>query len=256
MILTMAGVTALAAPALADDAADAQAMFSAGVAALEQSDADAARVAFERSLELHPTSAAAFNLAGVLSDLGQPSAACTLYEELRRGVYGSLTDEQSREVERLAAEAEAMSAHIEVRVVAPSAVRITIGDHQGLALESEPLVHRVDPGVHHVRGELEGAPMVENDVEVRAGGRGRTLLRFQMALMPTEVPTDVNEAQGSDESVVMADEPRRRRPWLWVVVGLVLVGGATAAIVLATRPSSGNDEIGTVLPATGTLLSF
>ncbi|MFT5358307.1 MAG: Tfp pilus assembly protein PilF, partial [Polyangiales bacterium] len=97
MVLVVFCVTASAS---ADDAADAQAMFAAGVAALEQNDANAARVAFERSLELHPTSAAAFNLAGVLTDLAQPAAACSLYEELGRGVYGTLTSSQAGEVER------------------------------------------------------------------------------------------------------------------------------------------------------------
>ncbi len=246
--------------AAADDAAEAQAMFAAGIAALQQDEPAAARVAFERSLELYPTSAAAFNLAGVLTDLGEPLGAHALYEELARGIYGTLTSQQQQEVARLTEETEASLARIEVRVVAEGTVHVSIGDHEGVATESAPFVLHVAPGTYRVRGELEGAPPVEDEVSVAAGSQGRTLLRFgaSLAVTPTFGSSPDNPLLGDVDGDENGEDDAEQRsgisPWIWGVLGVVVAGGVVAAVLIATRDSG--DEAGTVLPATGTLLSF
>lgn len=239
--------------AFADDAEDARAMFSVGILALEQGDNTAAHAAFVRSLELHPTSAAAFNLAGVLSDLNRPAEAHILYEELARGVYGELTPEQRAEVTRLSAETGDASARIEVSVVATGPVTVTIGNNTGVATEGAPFTQVVDPGEHVVRGTIEGARPAERRVNVDAGGVGRTLLRFE-AIAPTVALVEVEEEVGpSTDDTDEADEASGGKAWLWVVLGVVAAGGIATAVVLATRESSTPEN---VLPATGTLLSF
>lgn len=237
--------------ARADDAEDARAMFSVGILALEQGDNTAAHAAFVRSLELHPTSAAAFNLAGVLSDIDRPAAAHALYEELARGVYGELTPEQRAEVVRLSAEANAASARIEVSVVAAGPVSVTIGEHSGTASEGAPFVQVVDPGEHVVRGTTEGARPTERQVNVRSGGVGRTLLRFE-AIAP-QIAMDLEDDVGPEDSAMENPDARGGRTWLWVVLGIVVAGGIATAVILSTRESSTPEN---VLPATGTLLSF
>lgn len=235
--------------AFADDAEDARAMFSVGILALEQGDNTAAHAAFVRSLELHPTSAAAFNLAGVLSDLRRPAEAHSLYEELARGVYGELTAEQRAEVTRLSAETRAAAARIEVSVVASGPVTVTVGDSSGVAREGAPFALVVDPGEHLVRGTIEGARPAERRVNVDAGGVGRTLLRFEaiapVALVELEEGVEPEETGEAEES--------GSKTWLWVVLGVVAAGGIATAVILATRESSTPEN---VLPATGTLLSF
>lgn len=238
--------------ARADDAEDARAMFSVGILALEQGDNTAAHAAFVRSLELHPTSAAAFNLAGVLSDIDRPAAAHALYEELARGVYGELTPEQRAEVVRLSAEADAASARIEVSVVAAGPVSVTIGEHSGTASEGAPFVQIVDPGEHVVRGTTEGARPTERQVNVRSGGVGRTLLRFE-TIAPVTTVVDLEDEVGPEEGGMENPDARGGRTWLWVVLGVVVAAGITTAVVLTTRESSTPEN---VLPATGTLLSF
>ncbi|MFK8003314.1 MAG: hypothetical protein AB8H86_27335 [Polyangiales bacterium] len=238
--------------AFADDAEDARAMFSVGILALEQGDNTAAHAAFVRSLELHPTSAAAFNLAGVLSDLDRPAESHALYEELARGVYGELTPEQQAEVVRLSAEVESALAHIEVSVVATGSVNVTIGEYSGVATEGSPFVQAVNPGEHVVRGTAEGALPTERRVNVDAGGVGRTLLRFEMAPPPV-VAVELEEEVGPEETGETSEAGGGGKAWLWVVLGVVAAGGIATAVVLATRDSTTPEN---VLPATGTLLSF
>jgi hypothetical protein len=261
--MRLALVLALALPSLvatgvrADDEEDAEEAFQQGLTAFDAGDLEAARASYERSLALHPTAAAAFNLAGVLTDLERPIAAGVLYDELSRGVYGALDDAQLVEVAALGRAAEDAVARIEVRVASATPVEVQIdGETVGTATEDSPVTHTVEPGVHSVRGARTDGLETTRDVDVRPGGLGRALLRFEESAPPdrqVDDPVLATPLAAPDEEP-SDDDGRGISPWVWVLVGaLVVGGGVTAAILLTTNA---NGESGDILPATGTLLAF
>src|SRR6187455_2662697 len=78
--------------ALADAKADAEKQFRAGVSLQKVDDFDAAIVAFEASLRLHPTKGAWFNLANCLRATHRYPEALNALERLQQDFAGELQD--------------------------------------------------------------------------------------------------------------------------------------------------------------------
>ncbi len=216
VIVALALLVPVTSAARADDSLDeAQRLNNQGIEAMEQRlDFVAARELFERSLAVHPTPAAGFNLGHAYHSQGSPLQAIAVWNRVLEGAYGELVPEQRAEVARMIDEASALVASIRVRLQTARAVaRLSVdGEPEGELDLGDERVIPVDPGRHVVSASAEGYERVERVLRVGPGEREA------ISLTLTALPSgSVFESA-----------------WFWVVVGAVLAaGGAGLAIALA-----------------------
>lgn len=217
-------VTAPAAAQTEPEELEARAMFEAGQTAVAERRLEDARRLFERSLELHPTAAAAFNAAVVAREDGDPTAAARHLAALLDGVYGPLPEDRRARVQRLLDQTLEQVGTLVIR--AEAGVALTL-DGRRIAAGDEATFH-LAPGEHVL--------------EVTLPGRGEEPRRRRIELAPGErrvVDLVVEQrVEGATREPTDGDAPASTTdpgggPDVGVIVGLsvgaaLLVGGAIA----------------------------
>jgi len=228
-LLSVAG-SALADAPCPDEAGARQAFLEARTLG-EQRQLSAAREAYERSLASCARIPTAYNLAVVLLQLGEPVAADARARALLTGELGPLDPEQRRAAEAVVVQADAAMGTVRVTVapVADAVVVVDGGEPVSIG-ESGRASIRVDPGRHRVVARTADGRSTEGEVRVASGEEASLRLT-----LPPPVTTEAGEAY----------VPVRRRPALWVAVGLVAVGVAVAVGLVVRQQRNGpvEDEV-------------
>ncbi|MCB9594571.1 MAG: tetratricopeptide repeat protein [Sandaracinaceae bacterium] len=214
---------------------EARALFEAGEAAVAERRFEDARRLFERSLELHPTAAAAFNAAVAAQEQGDGPGAVAHLDRLLAGALGPLPAGRRASVATMREEAVARLGTLVVHADGPG-WRVRAGD-QDLAVDGELTLY-LAPGTHPLALTTPEGATRERVVELTAGER-RVIdvvleARVQEAARPREAP-------GSGDPIVDGPAPGD---------DVALIVGLTVAAVLAV---GGGVAIGVAVYADGQL---
>lgn len=202
---------------------EARALFDSAVEEVRRGRFPSARDQFRRSLALLPTASTAFNLALALNGTGETVEAVSVLSALLEGEYGELASEERTQVEELLRRARADLAHLHVSVRGPDRARIRVdGEEVGQASASTPLAVTLDAGRHVIDARARGYQPAESVVQLGRGAAGEATLRLEPA------PTPASPRSAEDDSTLWES------PVTWIVLGVVVLGGA-AAVYLLTR---------------------
>ena len=188
---------------------------------------------FQRSLEIFPTTATAFNLALTLHDTGRVVEAIELIEQLMEGEYGELPPDRLTEARQQRRLYQREVAALEIHVSGATTAEIRVdGTRAGAAQADAPLRIQVDPGIRVITAQ-SGAATSETEVDVSRGERKEITLVFDEAdeALFSPLPSSTSNQEDSESSVF-------EEPWFWIVTGLV-VAGATVGTVVALQGDDG-----------------
>lgn len=252
LALFLSTVAALdASPAAAQEAsssemAAARNLFRTGLAHAEAGRWEQARADFERSYGLARVPVTLFNLAGAQAETGQLVRAAESY---RRFLQAANEGRAARYREA----AQTALAELEPKIPSVRLEASGLAEHDVLRVDDDEVARAVlgieyplDPGEHRVAVLREGSVVVEETFSLSEGeSRAVTLLAPSVNVAPDHVALTEVTTETPD---VTTETPRERSvarsPWLWIAIGVVVVAGATTAIVLATRddasPYQGN----------------
>lgn len=184
----------------------ARTAFVAGTTAIEEGRWTDAITSFDEAYQLTGSPVALFNLGYAYRALGRYVEARDAFD----GVLAADVDASSRaEAQALRDEVAARVAVLELRGASTGEVRI---DTQSLD-DADPIVLDLDPGPHSASLHAPGFEPWEWVGELAAGSR--TVVDVVL------VPLPVLQAEGGN----VAEEP-----WLWIVIGAVVLAGAGVAI--------------------------
>lgn len=211
----------------AQPAADpARQQFEAGVAAMQRQDWTAALAAFEDSMRLRRSAAVALNLGVVLNNLGRLTEARARLLEFNELATAQQRGEHSAHVNELLMTLARRLARVRfIELSPPSAVVSIDGRRATLTETSEALF---DPGAHTVRVEAPGYIPHEERVDVASSATHE--MRVTLAAAPAPVVTP----HPAQPPAPRAESPFYTRWWFWTTIGVVVVAGATVAVVRAT----------------------
>jgi hypothetical protein len=210
-------------------------------ALFDRGDFEGAIVKFEEAYRFFPVAKMLYNIGITYDALRRDDrAACALEQFVAEVPEAdpSLRADAITRVDRL----QSRIGRIEVR--APEGVLLFVdGDERGAAPPRVPLC--ATPGAHRVAALSTGAAPVGLDLTVVAGGtqvvaldplKGRAHLGPELSAPsvkpPMGIPDPTPPAKGPEP------RPAWKSPWLWTVVGVVVVGAAVTGVVLATRPNA------------------
>lgn len=201
-------------PSLSEsDRAEARALFAAGSAAVDAGRWADAVASFRRAWELTRAPSALFNTAFALRALGRYREAARAFDELLalENVPASMQEQAST----LRDEVRARVALLRLTGLDPDARHEVRLDGAPVADEGQrPLVLQADPGAHTLDVSLPGFTRFEWAGSLSDG----QLLDLAVQLAPEAAPPT-----GGGSSVL-------EEPWLWIVVGALVVGGAAVGI--------------------------
>ena len=200
-----------------------------------------ARVLFEQAHTLRPS-------ARTLRGMGMTSFEMKEYVRAEKELNASLVDLRSPLAEAQRKEVLALLLRLE-RYIGKLIVRAQPADaHPTITLDGsrvEPET-KLDLGRHELSVQAPGYRPVNRTVSVE-GGKTQTL---ELTLTPLDMgalspgygpPSDPAPAMPIVPTIDTADDPRDSRGgvfkqwWFWTIVGVVAVGGATAAVVLTSK---------------------
>lgn len=217
LILTVLFASATTSAQAGDEA------YQRGVAALEEGDANRAVDAFREAFATEPNPRHALALAATYQQRGDYLAAVGLYDRLLEGEVGELSERQSEAVREARDAAVARVVTLEVSTGDGRAMTLEVdGAASGRVTADEPLLLRLEPGQHRVRGVGDDDSVSETLlIDVGAGGR-------------REVTLTLDEAPDVEEVEHIVEEPippaRPAGPWILLgmaglPIGLGIVGG-------------------------------
>jgi hypothetical protein len=242
LVVALTALSPSAVTAQEGDEATARALFEEAKERIRAGELAAARDLLERSLELSPNPASAFNLAVVLRAMGRAVEAGDYLEALSGGRFGELTAREEAEIERLSSQVDEEVARIVLTTEAVGAVRASIdGDGVGVIDPSTEATRRVDPGDHVVEAWTEDGRHFREELSVVRGDYRTIALAFP------DAPATGDDA---DTGTTVFESP-----WFWVITGVVVAAGVAVTVVLATTASP--DRVEDPVWGSGmTLLSF
>jgi hypothetical protein len=201
---------------------DARAELATGVALAEDNRWEEALIAFRRAHALSPQPATLLNVAGAEAQTGRLVAATESYRRLLR--TPGLSDGLRGVVRTALAAAELRVARLRISVERRGA-----GDR--VLLDGRPLITAelggdvpVDPGAHTLLLERDGVTRVRSKVALREGETRAIVLR-------APAPPEAERSRSVFAS-----------PWFWATVGVVITGGAIAAVCATGACSSDSCE--------------
>lgn len=212
--IAIAAIAATAAPARADDAAEAASLFERGRQLAKDGNHQEACPLFERSLELLPALGTELNLALCWTAVGRLVEAATLFEGL---IAKTTAPEQAKRHEIVVRAAETLAKRIpRLEIEVPEGASNLRVDGKTASAGTT----RVDPGPHRI--EADGA--VSQTVEVAEGEEKKVVLVADVAVLEPPPPPPPKAA-------------RSRLPWYvgGAGVGVLVVGSITGAVVLSRR---------------------
>ncbi len=195
-----------------------------GLEAAREGRWDDARASFVRAYSLDPRPATLFNLAGAHVRTGHLLDGARDY---RRFIGEARDDAQRRAAESSLAEVERRIPRLRIR-----APEIRFVDHvelDGREVERASLARpiEVDPGEHVValvRGEQE---LTRETVDLPEGGVATVMLQVRETSAPRAALAADTQRESGDSVL--------ESPWFWVVTGLLVAGGVTAAVLLTAE---------------------
>lgn len=234
--------TAEAQEASSSEMAAARNLFRTGLAHAEAGRWEAARADFERSYGLARVPVTLFNLAGAQAETGRLVAAAESYRRFLQEAHEGRAARYRNAAESALAELEPKIPSIRIEVAGLEERDVLRIDENDVAQAAIGIPFPLDPGDHRVAVLREGDVVVEESFSLAVGeARSVTLLVPSVSTDPAAVArADVSVGETPD---LTTTEPARERsivrsPWLWIAVGVVVVAGATTAIVLTTRDDS------------------
>jgi hypothetical protein len=205
--------------AQADEDAAREAFRRGAEAAQEERWADSERE-FRRAYALSGVSSALFNQAVALRALGRHVEARAAFDALLRDE--ALDDAVRTQAEELRAQSEVRIATLAISGLAPATdePRVQLDGEVVHDDGSRPLELAVDEGRHALSVEREGFEPFRWSGEVAPGST--EAIEVRQEALPELTP-----------EVIIVEQPRTpivQKPWFWVVVGVVVLGGAAALI--------------------------
>jgi hypothetical protein len=173
----------MAAPAAAQEAESAEALFDRGVADMEAGRYEKACPAIKESQRLDPRPGTLFTLAECEAKRGRSATALGHYRDYL-ALYPKLLPEQQEKHKKREGIARAQQAALELEVPAltlslsPSAPRGTVVTRDGVVVAEAGLgvAVSIDPGEHVVSVQAPGAPAIMRRVVLGPGDRKQILL--------------------------------------------------------------------------------
>jgi hypothetical protein len=244
-----------AAPTSTDDVA-AQQAFRTGVEAARQERWTDARAAFERAYALSPRPVVLINLAGAQARTGHLIDASKNYRRILAADATPETGSFRRAAADVLPALEARIPRVRLRPsgLAPTDVIRVDGEivPASTLMEGQPL----DPGEHTLAVERAGAERARVLFALTERELHYIGLPLPLPVAPPPQPlavAAVGSSSGAPASDAAGSASRSRSwlrsPWTWATVGVVVVAGSIATIVLANRPDqlySGNIPPGQV----------
>jgi hypothetical protein len=241
------GVCTLAAPARAQDAAAAKALFERGVGEMTAGHYVTACPALEQSYKLDPRPGTLFTLAECEAKGGRLATAITRYDDYL-ALYGRLTEEQLRKQGDRDKVALRQKAALGARVPAltlslpPGAPPGTVVRRDGaeLAVTALGVAFPVDPGEHVLTTQAPGGALAEVRVTLAEGEKKQVILPVKdassaqaSAPLASPSPAPGAEAPAADHG----PGPRRTAVYVTGGVGVagLVVGAVTGALTLGNK---------------------
>jgi hypothetical protein len=232
LVATLAATRADAAPTNAgrgnEDAA--KAAFARGLRLSEDGQYEAARIEFERSLELKPTRSAAVNRAVCLRHLGR-------FEEALTAIRSILKEKNLPKGERESLEREASSMEDlfgTLTVVAPPDTTILVDDvEKGAAPLKAPLA--IGTGVHLVAARRNGAVVASARVSIAAHTTRELVLTAGVAVAEEKKRPEVVPP------TKVSPPPARASVVPWVLGGVGVAALATGGVLFVVRDQNARD---------------
>lgn len=187
-----------------------------GAAALLEARFAQARDFFREAMELAANGGSAYNLALALRGTGESTEAIAVFERLLDGEFGSVGDARADDLRRWIVEERGALATVEVSVEGPAEAMLRVdGRGVGRASAGATLTLQLDAGRRTLMAEADGFVSAEEVI-------------FADRASDTELTLSLN----------IQEQERRifEKPGFWVVVGLVVVAGIAAGVVVALGP--------------------
>jgi hypothetical protein len=232
----------------AQETALARSLFSEGVTLADKADWAGAADRFGRAYALKPTSGIAFNYASALIELGRYVEASELLRVVARDAQAS--EDLRRQSEEKLRFAEPHIAYLSVHVEgdAGAKARVDVDDHEWPRV-AWGVASPLDPGSHKVRCVVDGVERAHEEVELTPGQRGEVTLKVGLTSAVNSLPK-VEDTEASDNTPPPLDKETQggRKPlyknWmLWTGVGVAIVGGVVAAVLLANKGTKTVGEV-------------
>ncbi|MBI5501116.1 MAG: PEGA domain-containing protein [Deltaproteobacteria bacterium] len=212
--------------------AEAERHFEAGIALMRAEDWDAARIEFERSIELFPTRSALFNLGMCRKALHLYREALQAFEEWQAR-YGGVADAPELEAAAAAmAELRVFLGTLTVRVEPPGAAIVVDEEPIGTAPLAAPL--EVQVGRHTIQVTLDGHRPWTGEAIVASGEDAVvTVVLDPVAQVVVEPPPVAPPAPPPIEPADV--DAGVGQAWFWTAAGTAValgIGGAVTGVLV------------------------
>ena len=224
---------------------EARTLFEGGQQAFAEQRYDDARRLFERSLELHPTEAAAFNAAQAAEESGDLVAAIAHLDALLADRYGALSQERASATRAARAR---LLARVGTLVVHSDRAGVEVSlDGEPMTLEGGEATAHVAPGEHGLVVAIPGCAPRERTVQIAAGERRTIDLVLDESLAgerPAAPPSPTTTGTTFDDD--------SNAPLIIGIAAAVALAIGTA-IVLAVTVGDSDDPPGNIIGTAETL---
>jgi len=233
----------------------ARSQFRDGLASAQSGDWDSAFESFQSSYALVARPITLLNLAGAMVQTGQLVEGAEAYRRfLREARTGRAA--AHRGAARSALEAlEGRIPVVELRVAGFSSGDVLSLDGWEL---SEAVLDQdlpVDPGTHQITVDREGHEQLVVGFEVEEGATREVAVDATaenwLPIGGGPGPDDGDPILGDGTDTGMADDDSGSifaSPWFWIIAGVLVAGGVTAAIVIAASGSERDPVMGNLPP--------
>jgi hypothetical protein len=232
----------------AQETALARSLFSEGVTLADKADWAGAADRFGRAYAIKPTSGIAFNYASALIELGRYVEASELLRVVARD--GQASEDLRRQSEEKLRFVEPHIAYLSVYVEGdpgPNA-RVDVDDHEWPRV-AWGVASPLDPGSHTVRCVVDGVERSHESIELSPGQRGEVTLKVGLTSAVNLLPK-VQDPDASDNTPPPLDSESHgaRKPlyknWmLWTGVGVAVVAGVVAGVLVASKGTKTTGEV-------------
>ncbi|MAQ15492.1 MAG: hypothetical protein CMN30_11940 [Sandaracinus sp.] len=131
------------------------------------------------SLDACPARRTAHNLAGVLRELGQPTAALAILDDLIRGTYGELGEDEVAAAREQRLQTLQTLATLDVLVEGAEAGRVSVDGREVASFRGgERRTIRLDPGEHRLRLRAPTFLAIDREVTLAPGATDEIAVSF------------------------------------------------------------------------------
>jgi hypothetical protein len=259
LVLSAALLPSTAAAQAANERALARSQFRDGLEAAQSGDWESAYESFQSSYALVQRPITLLNLAGAMVQTGRLVEGAEAYRRFIRQARRGRPAAHRGAAQEALTELEARIPVVELRV---------LGFEEGDALSldgwelSQAVIDEelpVDPGEHRVTVDREGHEQLVVSFEIAEGATREVVVDATpehwppIGGRPTPEDDPILGVGGRGGGTIEDDDGGGSifaSPWFWVITGLVVAGGVTAGIVIATTSGGERD------PVTGNLPPF